>query len=649
MPRRQDGESGRMGSSDAFKDSAGASNQVVTVTRAPRTRNDSSGLPPCSSSGWSQGCADSGEHTDRPAYGKHERDEGAVGYGVDGNCGAGPCPSAGEPDGGGGGGGAAGRTTGGGAATVQAMCAEGTGGMGGMGLDPGVPLEARVDGMGGVANGDDPHMQQQEQQQEQQQQEQEEKQEEQGQQPQQQQPQQQQEQQQQEQQQQQQYGQWTPVDGGGGDASAAAATMAGFGLDPQSIALAMSAGIADASTAAAFSATIQQLMNDPQAAAAAAAAISDPEQLRALSQLAQVGQSPGGSGSFSALIAAVLGIGGGGGGEGRAAKKPRKHAAGAGGAGGGGGGDGAHPVGGNWMRRFHELAYLADKISVDEARCLNTLLTLNVQWENMPCDMTEKLSNEPAAIEVPSTANVGVLRRAICRTLGGHLTPSTLRLSPGRELLFDTPEDPSLASLGITDGSTILMDATCHAIPHFGDVPASGSMQLAVVDGYEGGGVLGFHLSGAKGGTKERFTLSEMYSLVEGMEVHGLKWAKIHKEYRDLENKSQGDLKDKWRNWQRNVANGWQTARVYMPDDLKARIAKIVIEYNTVHQAPDGQHMLTSGDDNNNGNNNNNNIAAGFPPLHGMNTSDMAAGFPSLQSPYYPPSTLKTPIPTRTM
>lgn len=43
---------------------------------------------------------------------------------------------------------------------------------------------------------------------------------------------------------------------------------------------------------------------------------------------------------------------------------------------------------------------------------------------------------------------------------------------------------------------------------------------------------------------------------------------------------AQGDLKDKWRNWQRNVANGWSTARVYMPDDLKQRIEKMVHEYS---------------------------------------------------------------------
>jgi hypothetical protein len=30
-----------------------------------------------------------------------------------------------------------------------------------------------------------------------------------------------------------------------------------------------------------------------------------------------------------------------------------------------------------------------------------------------------------------------------------------------------------------------------------------------------------------------------MYSLVEGMEQHGLKWAKIHKDFKDLDNKTQ--------------------------------------------------------------------------------------------------------------
>ena len=46
----------------------------------------------------------------------------------------------------------------------------------------------------------------------------------------------------------------------------------------------------------------------------------------------------------------------------------------------------------------------------------------------------------------------------------------------------------------------------------------------------------------------------------------------------------QGDLKDKWRNWQKNVNNGWVTARVYMPDDLKQRIEKLVGELAVQHQ-----------------------------------------------------------------
>jgi hypothetical protein len=38
------------------------------------------------------------------------------------------------------------------------------------------------------------------------------------------------------------------------------------------------------------------------------------------------------------------------------------------GGGGGGGGAGSSGSSGNWMRRFHELAYLADKASLDGAK-----------------------------------------------------------------------------------------------------------------------------------------------------------------------------------------------------------------------------------------------------------------------------------------
>ena len=97
------------------------------------------------------------------------------------------------------------------------------------------------------------------------------------------------------------------------------------------------------------------------------------------------------------------------------------------------------------------------------------------------------------------------------------------------------------------------MEAAYYSIPNFGTVsapvrannnPSSSAWTLAV------GG------NSAKGVAKERFTMDEMVNLVEGMERHGIKWAKIHKDYPDdLGLKSQGDLKDKWRNWQRNVHN----------------------------------------------------------------------------------------------
>eukprot|EP00798_Chlamydomonas_sp_ICE-L_P012461 gene12461-15666_t len=54
---------------------------------------------------------------------------------------------------------------------------------------------------------------------------------------------------------------------------------------------------------------------------------------------------------------------------------------------------------------------------------------------------------------------------------------------------------------------------------------------------------------------------------------------------------AQGDLKDKWRNWQRNVANGWATARVYMPDDLKQRIEKLVSTLPQQQGSSGGRHI----------------------------------------------------------
>eukprot|EP00955_Chlamydomonas_euryale_P082102 363670-Chlamydomonas_euryale.AAC.14 len=136
----------------------------------------------------------------------------------------------------------------------------------------------------------------------------------------------------------------------------------------------------------------------------------------------------------------------------------------------------------------------------------------------------------------------------------------------------------SLASLGVENGALILMSAPYQPIQNFG-APCTMLVRTST-----GSGALAVP-SGSRAITKERFTLTEMYSLVEGMELYGLKWARIHKECKDLENKTQGDLKDKWRNWQRNVANGWSTARVYMPDELKLRIEKLVTDHATQQQS----------------------------------------------------------------
>ena len=54
-------------------------------------------------------------------------------------------------------------------------------------------------------------------------------------------------------------------------------------------------------------------------------------------------------------------------------------------------------------------------------------MVLKVQWSNMPEDMAQKLAAVPAPIEVPLGATVSYLKRAIGRTLGGHLFPTVLR------------------------------------------------------------------------------------------------------------------------------------------------------------------------------------------------------------------------------
>ncbi|GIM16212.1 hypothetical protein Vretimale_18859, partial [Volvox reticuliferus] len=94
----------------------------------------------------------------------------------------------------------------------------------------------------------------------------------------------------------------------------------------------------------------------------------------------------------------------------------------------------------------------------------------------------------------------------------------------------------------------------------------------------DSGGSLGGRLSkGSCGGPlKERFTVQEMSALVSGIEEFGLKWALIKKSRKELQNKNQGDLKDKWRNWQRNVAVSWMTSRVTIPEQLRDRINALV-------------------------------------------------------------------------
>ena len=109
-----------------------------------------------------------------------------------------------------------------------------------------------------------------------------------------------------------------------------------------------------------------------------------------------------------------------------------------------------------------------------------------------------------------------------------------------------------------------------------------------------------------------------------------IRWSKIHKEKKDLQGKSHGDLKvgkkggkvprepqsglkacpclsiamaaltdlspadpsslqDKWRNWQRNVSGRWATARVQLPLDLKLRIERVVRDH---HDSPSRDSRL---------------------------------------------------------
>ena len=60
-------------------------------------------------------------------------------------------------------------------------------------------------------------------------------------------------------------------------------------------------------------------------------------------------------------------------------------------------------------------------------------------------------------MEVPNSATVGFLKRAIGRALGGHLAPTLLRNHATREVLSDSPEDQALAVLGVSHNSYVLM------------------------------------------------------------------------------------------------------------------------------------------------------------------------------------------------
>ena len=51
--------------------------------------------------------------------------------------------------------------------------------------------------------------------------------------------------------------------------------------------------------------------------------------------------------------------------------------------------------GGNWMRQFHDLAYLADKKTVDDAKVAHSMMTIYIQWSNMPQEIKDMVASEP--------------------------------------------------------------------------------------------------------------------------------------------------------------------------------------------------------------------------------------------------------------
>lgn len=75
-----------------------------------------------------------------------------------------------------------------------------------------------------------------------------------------------------------------------------------------------------------------------------------------------------------------------------------------------------------------------------------------------------------APIEVPTSATVSFLKRAIGRTLGGHLEASRL-FNANHEAIDAGGGDRSLHSLGIVHNSYILMETEFFSIPNFGTSP----------------------------------------------------------------------------------------------------------------------------------------------------------------------------------
>ena len=47
------------------------------------------------------------------------------------------------------------------------------------------------------------------------------------------------------------------------------------------------------------------------------------------------------------------------------------------------------------MRQFHDLAYLADKRTIDDAKLAHATMTVYIQWSNMPQEIKDVVASEP--------------------------------------------------------------------------------------------------------------------------------------------------------------------------------------------------------------------------------------------------------------